>query len=260
MVAVAVCFPLALPVSAEQAEDVLRQRVKEFYTLLQQGQVTRAEAYVTRDTLDQFRKSAVGPILGLEISSVALDSSGNSATVTVQILYRHPMVSGSLLRFPRTTTWRLEEGAWRVAVLTQQAPDTIAGMAQGGEAPPALPDELRFSEKTQDLGLIKAEEKKTIRFSFQNIAGHPVTISGVETGCPCLTVQSENKTYQPGENGELVLEFDPSGYLYNFAQTMVVKTEPGSRTTLLMVKAVATPRQSVAPAPSPSSASSGSNP
>ena len=258
-VAAAAWFLLVVPASAQQPEEVLRARVKEFYTFLQQGQTTRAEAYVSRDSVDTFRRSDIGLMQGMEISSVELDPSSESATVTVQILYKHPMVPASPLRFPRTTTWRLEDGAWRVVIV--QTPGTVAGMAPRGEAQAPLPEELQFSEKTRDLGVFEIGNKKPVRFSFKNVTDHPVTISGVETGCPCLSVLSGIKTYQSGETGELVVEFDSTGYLYDYKQTMVVKTEPGHLTTNLLVQAKPMPPQMMAsPQQSSPPPSSGTNP
>jgi hypothetical protein len=259
-------FLLVVPAFAQQPvqqpEEVLRARVTEFYTLLQKGQTTRAEAYVTRDSVDEFRRSDPGPMLGLEISSVEMDPSGESAVVTVQILFKHPLVPASTLRFPRTTTWQVEDGAWRV-VIVPQPPGSVGGMGPGHQAKPepSRPPDLQFSEKEQDLGILEAGGKKSFRFSFKNITDHPVTITSVETGCPCLTVQSGLKTYQPGETGELALEFDSTGYSYYYKQTIVVKTEPGHGTISLLVEAKSHPRRSTAPARPPGSAApSGPNP
>ena len=69
-----------------------------------------------------------------------------------------------------------------------------------------------------------------------------MTLTAVLAGCECLRVKTEKKEYQPGESGELVIEFDPSGYKYNYEQTIVVKTDPGDLSTHLHIRAFVLPR------------------
>ena len=48
--------------------------------------------------------------------------------------------------------------------------------------------------------------------------------------------------YQPGETGELVIDFDSTNYEYAYAQTVVVSTSPGDVKSYLKIAAHVVPR------------------
>jgi hypothetical protein len=104
------------------------------------------------------------------------------------------------------------------------------------------PEELVFKGHTFMLGTVKPGERHELRYPFINKTDHTVTIAQVQTGCQCLTVKTSKMEYKPGEAGDLVVEFDSTGYEYEFVQSMVVKTNPGGVTSYLHVRASVIPR------------------
>jgi hypothetical protein len=237
---------LAPSMAAAQAvspSDALKKRVQEFYSLLQRGRVSQAESYITPDTLEIFRTLSVNPFLGFEVDSIEIGADGKSADVLVQILYQPPMAPQPF-KYPRKTAWRLEGDQW-----LQVVPELNEFQSQQPTAGKPGPEELRFAQKTANLGILRQGDKREARFSFTNVTDHPVTITSVDGSCPCLRLLTDKKTYAPGETGELVLEFDSQDYLRAYSQTVVVRTDPGNGRTELLVKADIQPRRRASPAP-----------
>ncbi len=71
--------------------------------------------------------------------------------------------------------------------------------------PPARAD-LHFPEPAAAAGEVKAGTPLAHRFEFVNDGPNAVEITGLHTGCGCLTPRLERHTYQPGERGSLLLE------------------------------------------------------
>ena len=218
-------FQGASPVPAEEA---VQQRAEEFYSLLLSNRVTDGEAYVTQDTLENYKRLRSNPFQDFEVKSVELDSEGTSAKVETTIMFFIAQ-AGQELPYRRLTNWRLENGEWRM-IVPNPIRRPIERVSQG---PPAL----EFRENRIDLGIFTKDEKKQARFFFTNVTDSPIEISEVATGCTCLTPTYEQNMYGPGESGELVIEFDPAKFRSLYGQTIEVKTEPGGRSHLLSIKA-----------------------
>jgi Protein of unknown function (DUF1573) len=233
-------------------EETLRRRANEFYSLLQVGNWSQAEAYVARNSLDTFRNERKNPFLGFRIDSVSIDPEGTTGTVTVQMSVFSPF-STTPFPFLRTTRWVLVKNGWFLE-LPKPNPaafqELFAHRSAKGERPQA--EELKFKGHTYWLGSFRSGEVKIARFPFTNVTDHEVTISAVLTGCECLKVTTKKTTYRPGESGELAIEFDSTDFSMDYAQTVVVKTNPGDRTTLLNIEAFVRPTSW--PAPKPQSA------
>lgn len=219
---------------SEAAEQALRKRVEEFYSRWQVAKWGETEAYVTEETKENFRRLPKKPVLDFRIESVKLDPEGDAATVVTMVKALAAMFP-AMTEMPRTSRWRLLEGVWYIEIpKTTLNPLAVPG-APGDEAPP--PEELKFKGHRYHLGQIGPQQVKVARFPFTNVTDHVVTITEANTGCPCLRVLTEKKVYQPGESGELAVEFNPSGYRYDFGHTFVLVTDPGGRRTLLTVTA-----------------------
>jgi hypothetical protein len=244
-------WPPAQAVTQESgsSQELLKKRVQEFYSLLQRQRLTEAESYVTPETLESFRSMGSNPFLGFEVESIQMEDGGKSASVLVQILYQAPQLAKPV-KFPRRTTWRFDEGTWRLVVPEPAPPplrDSFSADSMKTEQP--KPADLHFQDTSVSMGDLKEGDKKQIRFSFTNVSNHPVTITAVHTDCPCLLLKSEKKTYQPGETGELILEFDSNHYTWKYKQTVVVITDPGSLRTDLLVEGYIQPRPASAAEP-----------
>lgn len=230
-------------------EQALRGRVEGFYSLMQVARWSQAEAYVAQDSLENYRDQSKKPFLDFEISSIQLDPGGESATVTVQMTF-FTMYSPQPLTLPRSTRWRLVDGDWYVEV---PKPDPAAMSkvfsSKGKGSSPRPPEELKFEGHRYGLGVLQPGEVKVARFPFTNVTDHVVTISEVILGCECLKLKTEKMSYEPGESGELVIEFDSTGIEYQYGQSVMLKTAPGDRTTYLTIVAHVVPPHLAAPKP-----------
>jgi hypothetical protein len=151
------------------------------------------------------------------------------------------------MEMPRTTRWRLVGGKWLV-VVARPDPNAMqalfATLSGKAAAKKTAPEELKFSGHTYNFANIQPGQIKVARFPFTNVTDHVVTITDVATGCPCLRLKTEQKVYKPGESGEIVIEFDSTDYEKGYAQTIVVKTEPGNlRTNLNVTGYIVPPRR-----------------
>ena len=225
----------------------LRTRVKEFYSFLAAGNWSKAENYVSRETLDTFRNQTKTPFESFEIDSVELQAGGARATVRVTTKLMTPY-SPSPFPFPLTTHWRLVGGRWYVVVpnpprqpvkaMMQQAP------ADKGASSPKPSVEFKFEHTDVIVDPIQTGEVKLARFPFTNVSDHVVRIGKVVTGCDCMRLKGANKEYKPGESGTLEFAWDPihRDYGYGLEDTIAVKTEPGGAVTFLMARTYVTAR------------------
>lgn len=232
--------------AASAQEQALRRRVEDFYSLLQLARWNEAETYITEDTRENFRQETKVPFLGFQVESVKLDPGGQSGTGVVQLQVIVAGFPSGPMPVVKTTHWKLVDGSWHV-VIPKRDPNALKALfnpAPGnGSSRPAPPaEQLKFKGHTYNLAQIPPGKVKAARFPFTNVTDHVVSIADVATGCECLKVKLEKKDYKPGESGELVVEFDPSNFEREYAQTIVVKTDPGSLITYLMVKGDVIPR------------------
>ena len=217
------------------AEKALRQRTTEFYTLLQASQVAKAENYVMKDGRDSFRTQPNAPFLSFRIVSVEMLPEGNQANEVIEMTVLSSFVGG-LLPFQRNLHWQIEDGEWRLQMPAAGVVgnDSLMGMGKGLEEA-AKPEELKFTGHAFGLGVLKPGEHKEIRFPFTNESNHVVKIAQIATGCDCLKNNTQKLEYKPGESGAIVLDFDSTGYEFEYAQTVVVKTDPGNIASYLLV-------------------------
>lgn len=221
--------------SVDTGEQALRVRVQEFYGLLQTGRFSEAENYLTSDSKETFRYQRRSPLLGFEIKSVNLDAGGKTATVEVLTQTAAPTFATSPIPLASILHWRLVGDTW-YAVIPKPNPDAFKALFGGGSKPVPKPEELKFKGHTYTFADFPQGAVKVARFPFKNVTDHTVTITDIETSCDCLKAEIEKKQYAPGESGELAIKFDSANYVQEYAQTIVVKTDPGNRVTFLVVR------------------------
>lgn len=223
-----------------ELEQALRQRVQEYYSLLQRGRWTQAEAYVTEDTLVEYRNQNKNAFLDFSVVDVKVDPACPEAKVVVQIRFFTGIAPQPVAAL-RKTHWRLEEdGLWYVEI-PKPDPRAFARLFEGRQGYSPGPEDLKFEDHRSGLGVIEYGQVKQARFPFTNVSDHVVTLSEVLTGCECLQVKTTKREYQPGESGELVIEFNSKGFQRTYARTILVKTNPGELTTYLTVAAYVLP-------------------
>ncbi|MEM0983960.1 MAG: DUF1573 domain-containing protein [Planctomycetota bacterium] len=92
----------------------------------------------------------------------------------------------------------------------------------------ALAPKLTFIDGTErKLGKIYDHQKQTITYRFRNDGGSPLEVQGVIPSCGCTVSNFVGRSYEPGEEGEIVVEFDPSNRTgQQFKYVSVRSTDP----------------------------------
>ena len=72
-------------------------------------------------------------------------------------------------------------------------------------------DALQFETESHDFGILKAGEKTSFSFVFNNSGDQPVQIKNAKPDCGCLSVRFDNKPVKPGEKGLVEVIFDSAG-------------------------------------------------
>src|SRR5438094_10509272 len=70
----------------------------------------------------------------------------------------------------------------------------------------APPEPVQVEHPVIDAGEVKIGPSLTRRFAFINAATKPLTITDLKASCGCMTPTLAQRTYQPGERGELSRE------------------------------------------------------
>ena len=237
--------PAAVDPSVVKArEESLRKRVDEFYQLLQAVRIEQAEAFVTPDSKEVFRREKAGGFLGFKIDSVRLEPGGGKATVVVRVQQIVPHMM-SPMTVPRETEWVWVDGLWYVAVTAPAAQEgDMKSLFKGtGVKSKTPPGDLKFKDNRYVMGKIQTGQVTVAKFPFTNTSDHAVTLSRIDTFCDCLKAKVAKEEFKPGESGELDVEFDSKGFKLDYAQTIVVKTDPGNQTAYLSVVGYVVPPQ-----------------
>ncbi len=111
-----------------------------------------------------------------------------------------------------------------------------------GIARKAAPPEIKLEPAELNLGAVTDAAVIERRIRLRNISDHPVNLEVFVPGeNPCLKASVTKKALQPLEDAELVAQFNPVGYYGSFAQSIVIRTNPGARVAVLTVSAVVGP-------------------
>jgi hypothetical protein len=265
------CFPLAglltalcllaagVPVTASSSsEEALRARGEQLYAAFQQGNWSRAEKYLTKESKPIFRGQAKNPVLAHQIQSIKLDPAGDTASVVVQIPVSSPFMPQPTLK-PQTTQWRRVKGVWclELAKPDPNAMQALLGMARRpltpGPPPPPVSTELKFETTWVSLEYVHHGEVKVARFPFTNVSNHEAAVEVILPGCDCLRTKTQQKAFKPGESGVLEFEFDPSNLQFNgempYTVAVSLKTLPGGGQTTLTIATILEPAEGPTPRP-----------
>jgi hypothetical protein len=248
-----------VPVSASSSsEEALRTRVEQLYAAYQQGDWSRVEKYLTKESKPIFRGQEKKPVLAHQIQSIKLDPGGNTATVVVQIPLFVPMTPGPA-SVPLTTQWRLVKGAWYLE-LARPDPNALQSMlGTGGRPstpappPPPVVTDLKFKSNWVGLEYVHHGEVKVARFPFTNVSNHEVAVEVLQLGCDCLRLKTQQKQFKPGESGVLEFELDPSNLQFAVEEPLTIavllETQPGGGRGRLTIAALLEPGAGPPPRP-----------
>ena len=233
---------------AADPQQVLRSRAEQLFRLLQMRQFSQAEEYLTKDSIEAFRKQTNGPFLSFQVSSVKIKPGGQTATAVIDLTLMAPGIPMPMV-YPRSTAWRQEEGVWRMVAADPNAPSKTPASPPRDPSAKPLPEQLQFKGHRYLFEGVKKGDVRVARFPFTNATDHVVRIEEIATGCECLQVKTTKMEYQPGESGQLDIEFNSAGYQFTYSQTIVVTTNPGEAPILLRIDAQVIPPGYTGPKP-----------
>ena len=196
-----------------KAEEALRARVGQFYTLFQQGRFRQAEDFVAEDSKETYYMTNKGRHMGFDIKSVSFGPDAKEATVLVALQMIMPMTGSSPVPVPVASKWRHLAGEWYLYYPQYKPGDTVqtpfgpkkiphdserlAVLPNMGERPnlaslkrmyKVSAKELRFPSSapgriTQEITLInRSEGKLSLEQRTKHIKGVDIEIEPVEVG------------------------------------------------------------------------------
>ncbi len=100
-----------------------------------------------------------------------------------------------------------------------------------------------------DLGTVPGDSVASGVIRFKNAGEQPMTISKVNTSCGCTAASLEKYTYQPGEEGELPVEFNTKGYRGTTRKSVTITMENASPSAVrVVIQATVRPKVAIEPA------------
>lgn len=70
---------------------------------------------------------------------------------------------------------------------------------------------VEWEKTTHDFGKIKKGEKQKTSFVVKNTGSNPLVITEAKAGCGCTVPKKPEEPIQPGETGEITVEYNGSG-------------------------------------------------
>lgn len=71
--------------------------------------------------------------------------------------------------------------------------------------------EIKFEEKKQKFGEVKAGQMLSFDFSFTNKGDQPLLINNIKVTCTCTKFEFPKQPVKPGEKGKIHITFDTKG-------------------------------------------------
>lgn len=98
---------------------------------------------------------------------------------------------------------------------------------------------ISSTEVDHDFGTIKEKGGKvTHTFIIKNIGNAPLVLTRVVASCGCTTPEYNTEPIAPGQEGKLVVSFDPAGRPGQFLKTIAVYSNGRDGAYTLRVKGV----------------------
>ncbi len=88
-----------------------------------------------------------------------------------------------------------------------------------------------------DLGTLRFNEKRRIRFSIENKETSPLLILGIQTSCECTKANWSKHPIKPGETGHITILFEPNS-LGTFVKEIVWTANVGKAKRRLQIKGI----------------------
>ena len=123
---------------------------------------------------------------------------------------------------------------------TSQPTTTAPGTRESGR--------LWLSETDIDLGRVVEGLDSTVQLLFQNTGDGALTILGVEASCSCVIGDVSERSYAPGESGELTVGLKTAGTDGWVSETLTIKSDdPDAPARQVVLRATVVPEVSAEP-------------
>ncbi len=116
------------------------------------------------------------------------------------------------------------------ASTAQNAANTTANAVDVGPT-----TSLEFAETKHDYGMIVQGEKVSHTFTFKNTGNEPLVLSNVKPSCGCTTPSWTRDPVAPGEEGEILVEFDSKGKSGKQTKTVTITANTDPATTTITI-------------------------
>ncbi len=94
-------------------DEALRERVRQFYELEQQGRFRQAESLVCEDSKDRYYDMEKRRWTSVELIQITYEDNFTRARAALALGTEMATFAGPLaVKAPLTSLWRLEQGAW----------------------------------------------------------------------------------------------------------------------------------------------------
>lgn len=98
--------------------------------------------------------------------------------------------------------------------------------------------QLAWESRTLEFKPMAGERSQSAKFKFQNAGQKPVTILNIQTSCGCTTAETAKKTYLPGEQGEVAVNFLFGGRRGPQNKSIVVSTDDSREASVILIMKV----------------------
>lgn len=96
---------------------------------------------------------------------------------------------------------------------------------------------IRFETETHDFGDVKAGTKPRFTFKFTNTTDKPLALRNVKGGCVCTRPMWSEAPVNPGEQGEIIVEFDSKkGKIGDFHKSVIIQTSASDQVDMVFIK------------------------
>jgi hypothetical protein len=96
---------------------------------------------------------------------------------------------------------------------------------------------IRFETETHDFGDVKAGTKPRFTFRFTNSTDKPLALRNVKGGCVCTRPMWSEAPVNPGEQGEIIVEFDSKkGKIGDFHKSVIIQTSASDQVDMVFIK------------------------
>src|SRR4051812_48984270 len=101
------------PQPAQAATEALRDRVQQYYQLMEDKKYRQAEGMVAEESKEDYYVGRKPDLKGFEVMSLDLtDEHTAKVTVRAKIMMLMPGAGAQIFDMPSPTYWKIEQGVW----------------------------------------------------------------------------------------------------------------------------------------------------